>query len=181
LRASYKAGQCGGRVIVLKDLGAETPALNLRGLCGELNCCEARTRCEAALKILRGCDVVFGPDELGEVVAMAKALIPIGRFFQYADFVCRLEQSGIAELKELQLQCPDYSYPRALFVADSLSPSYHFLSEALERARRVGEGEAKAACGLRVPEGIEGAYPFSQLECPDPPPPDLEKKLKRYM
>jgi len=181
LRASYKAGQCGGRVIVLKDLGVETPALGARELCGELNCCEASNKCEAALKILKGCDVLFGPPELEEVVTLAKALIPIGRFFQYADFACRLEQSGVEELKKLKLECPDYSYPRALFVADSLSPSVHFLLDALERASEVGGREAETACGLKVPEGLEGAYPFSQLECPDPVPEDLRKKLKDYM
>ncbi|ABU82341.1 hypothetical protein [Ignicoccus hospitalis] len=181
MRASYKAGQCGARVLVIKDLGIETPVANARELCGELKCCEAKDECEAALKVLSGCDVVIGPERVERALRYARALIPIGRFFQYADFVCRTTSRGLEMLRRLKLECPDYSYPRALFVADSLSPSVHFLMESLRRAREVGEGEVEAGCGLKVPEGLEGAYPFSQIECPQPLPKDLAEKLKDYM
>jgi hypothetical protein len=84
-------------------------------------------------------------------------------------------------LKRLKLECPDYSYPRALFVADSLSPSLAFLEDALERARAVGGANALGPCGTKVPEELLGAYPFSQTECPEPLPEDLKERLKRYM
>lgn len=84
-------------------------------------------------------------------------------------------------MRKLKLKCPDYSYSRALFVSDSLSPSVHFLLEALERAKEVGGERAEANCKLKVPKSLVYAYPFSQLECPEEMPKDLEELLKDYM
>ncbi len=181
LRISYKAGMCGARVLSIKDLNIETPTYNKEELCEFLKCTEARDKCEAAIRILQGYDVLFGPSEIEEVTKIARALIPIGRFFQYVDFVCRLDQRGLEELRKLKLKCPDYSYPRALFVSDSLSPSVHFLLEALERTKPIEGERGEANCNLKVPKSLVYAYPFSQLECPEEMPEDLKELLKDYM
>ncbi len=181
MRISYKAGLCDARVLSIKELNVDTPTYNRKELCNFLKCIKVEDKCEAALKILQGYDVLFGPEEIEEVTRMARALIPIGRFFQYVDFICRLDQKGIEKLRKLKLKCPDYSYPRALFVVDSLSPSLNFLLDALERAKNVDGERVEANCGLRVPKSLVYAYPFSQLECPKELSDDLKEILKDYM
>lgn len=181
IRISYKAGMCQAKVLSIKDLNVETPAANDERLCDLLNCIEVKDKCEGALRILEGYDVILGPQELEEVARFARALIPIGRFFQYAELVCRLDQRGLEMLRRLKLKCPDYSYPRALFVTDSLSPSLSFLLDALKRAEEVKGERERANCNLKVPKSLIYAYPFSQLECPNPLPKDLEEVLRDYM
>ena len=160
--------------MVVKDLKVELPlAISptdpLRDmLCKEFSCAKTNSPCEALLKLLKGEAnvIVTWSEEVKEAVREFVSLIPIGRAFQVVDYRCRTTSHGLEALRKLELECPDYSYDRALFIIDELSPSLHFLKQKLNRAMKLAGRSSTTNCGLEVPEGLEMAYPFSQLECP---------------
>ncbi|ALU12737.1 hypothetical protein EYM_06915 [Ignicoccus islandicus DSM 13165] len=174
MQVSIKHAQCGALLMVVKDLNVELPLAiyptdPLRDkLCSEFKCIETNSPCEALVALLRGdANVVLtSSNEVREAVKEMVSLIPIGRAFQVVDYRCRMTSHGLEMLKNLELECPDYSYDRALFIADELSPSIHFLITKLKRAQLIEGEKLKINCGLEIPKGLEVAYPFSQLECP---------------
>ncbi len=174
MQVSVKHAQCGALLMVVKDLNVELPTAIepfdplRRELCKEFRCLETNSPCEALVKLLTGEAnvIVTISEEVSRAVREFASLIPIGRAFQVVDYRCRTTSHGLRELEELKLSCPDYSYDRALFVIDELSPSFHYLKEKLRRAKEIGGEEVEVGCGLKVPKGLELAYPFSQTECP---------------
>ena len=159
--------------MVIKGYNIETPLAteaSIEEICQELplRCYKTNDPCEAVIAVMKGHDAILtNNSDVINVVNVLKSMISIGRAMQVVDSVCRATAYGIKLLKELEVECPDYSYPRALFVIDELSPSIHFLREALKRSKAVeGNEEIEVQCGFRVPAELKFSYPFSQLECP---------------
>ncbi len=170
MNVQIKHAQCGAKVMVIKDFNIETPAAFDRWheICQHMDCAYTNDPCEALISVLKGTPIIITKNpEVREVIKIMKAMISIGRAFQVVEDVCRRSDWGISALRELELECPDYSYPRALFLTDELSPSIHFLRAAIERASLLDNREkVTASCGIEVPKELRNAYPFSQMECP---------------
>jgi len=158
--------------MVIKPHSLETP-LSIEPeevkLCDELQvrCFRTNDPCEAGIAILEGYDIIITRNKVvKDTVSILKSMITIGRAFQVVDSVCRSTSYGVKKLREISLRCHDYSYPRALFVMDEISPSIHFLKQALERSKIIEDDFIEVQCGIRVPRALRYSYPFSQLECP---------------
>ncbi|UXD21953.1 hypothetical protein IPA_00105 [Ignicoccus pacificus DSM 13166] len=179
LNVSIKHVQCGAKVMVVKDFDLELPTTMERfgEICKYFKCDESNDPCDALIRVMSGTNVIITRnEEVKKVISLIKSMIAIGRAFQLVDDYCRRTQYGLVRLKELELHCPDYSYPRALFIIDELSPSMKFLEEALKRASMLNEEEkVVVSCDIEVPKSLRYAYPFSQMECPD----QTKERIKR--